>query len=455
MTVYPVTFQALINIPNQTISGTVLASGGDDLAAINAALEEFAEVVLPSPVYKVSGPIVARSNTWLRLGHNTVVRPLLDTGHSHHLLVNYRATQTTGPLDENIRVSGGIWDGLSTGYTDDNRRGYGMEFYGVDGLHVHDVRLRNIPLSALEVCGDYAAIANGVRDGTPPLKCTDVILERIKFKHVGWQEQHLNGTEERELLWGDAGFGVIARAPARNVTMRDITGRDVQFGIAGVGQLCNLNDSAKTGDNLAQVIGALLSNIHADQTGFPALAPSIRTAFCRNVTVENSRAFGNAASQGFAARQAGSTPVQKVCFDSCHSEGNDYGLIANGASSSVFTEDVSVTGGHYQANTTDGVLIEDFGVSVVGVTATGNGRHGINVNAAASQDTRARISGNMARDNGVTGRGIRLNNVTRCTVTGNNADTIEEFGAANFNVLTSNSASVTKLGANSVAANNV
>jgi hypothetical protein len=447
--IIPITFQAFAEIPDQqTIAGAVLASGGDDLAAINAALEQYTEVAMPSPVYKVSGAIVARSNTWLRLGHSTVIRPLLDTAHSHHLLANYRATQTTGPLDENIRVSGGIWDGLSTGYTNDNRRGYGMEFYGVDGLHVHDVRLRNIPLSALEVCGDYAAIANGVRDGTPPLKCTDVILERIKFKHVGWQEQHLNGTEERELLWGDAGFGVIARAPARNVTMRDITGRDVQFGIAGVGQLCNLNDSAKTGDNLAQVIGALLSNIHADQTGCPALAPSIRAAFCRDVRLANCLAVGNSASGGISLRQAGSTPVQRVAVGSCQSRGNDFGLIGTGASSTVFVEEISVTGGHYCDNLTDGLIIEDFTVGVSNVIATGNGRYDINVTAAAYQEHRAKLMGNTAGS-------IRLNNVARCTVTGNNAATIQEFGAANYNAIVGNNAAVTKLGANSVAANNV
>jgi hypothetical protein len=379
--------------------------------------------------------------------------------------MNRKAGETTGTdLDVNIRVSDLTLDGRSTGVAHDGRLGYGMEFYGVQRLRVHDVEIRNMPLSGIEVCGDRAANSYGVRafpygNSTPPLKCIDVIIERVFLRHIGWQERYLEPSHTSDLTllrtWGDAGFGVIARAPARRVTFRDIVGEDVLYGVVGVGQLVNKNDSSKTGDNLAQVIDAVIEDCRAYQEGYGSLAPSIRAAFCRDVKIRNCTAVGNSLSQGIACRQAGSTPVQRVDIEGCTSSGNKFGVIVTGASESVFVESVRIIGGSYYGNILDGVFIEDFGVVVSAVEVSGNGRNGIYVTSnGGEQRSGAIISSCTAQGNGVNesgSAGIKLNNVTRCVVNGNDcydektektqAYGIIEVGLSNINTIVGNSCS--------------
>lgn len=432
----------------------------DDTTSIQNALDSGKGIIyMQEGTYLVSSALVVKSNTKL-IGYGvgqTIIKPYLSTGHSHHLIANYAATQTSGTtLDTNIEISGMTLDGRSTDpAVDDGRRGYGIEIYGLDTGHIHDIKVKDMPLSGIEVCGDYAAIAYGVRSGTAPLKCIDVIVENIELENVGFQEDNLTNfvdgdpsPTEREEIWGDAGFGVIARAPARNVTLRNITGRGVQFGIAGVGQISNKNDSAKTGDNLAQVIDARIESCFADQSGYTPLAPAFRAAFCRNVTISNCIAANATGTQGISCRQAGTTWVQNVSIVGCHAHDCDYGLIASGAGSSDYVEGVQVIGGTYYGNDNDGIYVEDLAVSVSGALVYENDRNGINVEGTANGTLHTVLSGCISKNNGqsVTGYGIRLDDCERVVVSGCQAfddavsptqnSGVRETGSSDYNTIT-------------------
>jgi hypothetical protein len=298
---------------------------------------------------------------------------------SFTLLRNLRASLTSGPLDSNLTIRNLTFDGGSTGVEADGRKGYGLELYGVENFIASNLFFKDMPLSAFEISGDIAAIANGVRTATEPLLTSNGLVSDIRIDGAGWQIQYLT-EEEKKVPWGDAGFGLIIRAGARDIDVRGVITTDTYYGGFGIGQLSNVNSSATPFPNKAQAGSITASGIHVNQTtarGTPG-APSIRVSFAYDVSITNWSARGNAGSQGFAIRQAGSTGPMGIRVSDGWSEGNEFGLIHDGASSTVTAQRVSITGVMCVSNRKDGFYVEDPFLEATSCHAWGNARHNWN-----------------------------------------------------------------------------
>ena len=145
--------------------GAVGDGSTDDTAAIQAALDAGSNTVyLPAGTYRVSDSIAVNSNTKLCVAGVgiTTIKPFA-TPYNFVFIQNYMASVVTGTtLDTNIEICELTINGLSTGLTNDSNRAFGIELYGINGAYIHDVEIKNMPLSAIEIVGDKAASARGV-----------------------------------------------------------------------------------------------------------------------------------------------------------------------------------------------------------------------------------------------------------------------------------------------------
>jgi hypothetical protein len=346
--------------------------------AVSNAAAEGGTVLLPKGDTDILGSVVLPSNVALE-GSGVNESCLKPTGVQDFTLIrNSRATKTSGGLDSNLTIRNLTLDGGSTGTAEDGRLGYGIELYGVDGFVLEDICLRDIPLSALEISGDIAAIANGVRSGTEPLSTRNGFVRGVRIDGAGWQLAHLSEDDKKE-PWGDAGFGLIIRAGARDIDVQGVITTDTFYGGFGVGQVSNVNSSAAF-PNKAQVAHITASGIHVDQSSARATpgAPSIRVAFAYDVAIANWSARGNAGSQGFAVRQAGTTDNLGIRISNGWSEDNEFGFIQTGASEAVPSQKVSISNVHCVANRKDGFYFEDSYTTATSCQAWGNERHNWN-----------------------------------------------------------------------------
>jgi len=480
----------------ETVSVKDFGAVGDgvanDTVAINLALNSGAKtVVMPKGEYLVSSSIIVPSNTWLKGdGVSAVtIKPFAST-YAFVFIQNYEASQALGStLDENIRISDLTIDGLSVVKqpVDDSKRGMGIELYAAKNVYIHDIKIINMPLSGIEIVGGKAASMRGgypppYGNSTPLLKCIDIIIQRIEFNHVGWQEENLtvnpafifnNPAFSNDLrFWTDAGFGVIARAPARNVKIIDVVGKNVWYGVAGVGQSLNLNNSAQTGDNLAQVIGATIERCFSDQTGYTVGAPAFRAAFCRNVVFDDLTAVGSAGTAGISLRQAGTTWVQNVTVSNSTAYGCAFGLLVNGKTdvSDARIENVSISNGEFYENTTDGVLIQDSSATLSNVFSHNNTVNGFRLFPfTGTFQENTTLVNCVAKNNGA--YGIQLRDCLNCVVAGclsfddqtvpTQTNGIRETDTSNFNIITNSvsynntSNQILAIGNNTVEANNI
>lgn len=120
-----------------------MPSGGDDTAALNAALAEYAgqRVCAPSGAeYTITAPLVVYSNTYLDMHGATVTA----ASASHPMIRNNKAVTTVGTpttgtnpnRDQRITLTGGKWIcGAGTGNQ------HRLFFHQVDGLQVTDLNV--------------------------------------------------------------------------------------------------------------------------------------------------------------------------------------------------------------------------------------------------------------------------------------------------------------------------
>ncbi|HET6241629.1 MAG TPA: hypothetical protein VFD99_06545, partial [Arthrobacter sp.] len=362
---------------------------GDVNGAISAAHDAGGgTVILPKGTVLLEESLLLLSNVSL-VGSGVNATVLKASGASEFTMIrNLRANEVSGAPDRNIAIRNLTIDGESDGVESDSRRGFGIELYGVSGFAIEDVLLKDIPLSACEISGDQAAIANGVRTGTEPLMTERGSIKNIRIEGAGWQCKHLSGPEETE-LWGDAGFGLILRAGARDIDVQGVFSSDTLYGGFGAGQLSNVNSSDPF-PNEAQVAHITASGIHVDQGEARATpeGPSIRLSFGYDVSLDSWSARDNAGSQGLAIRQAGTTDNLGIRVSNGWSEGNEYGLIQTGASSTLTSQKVSLSGVHCVGNRKDGFYFEDPYTTATGCISWGNERHNWNFQSPEAGERR-------------------------------------------------------------------
>jgi hypothetical protein len=443
--------------------------------AINAAnTAGGGTVIFGSKTYVLTKSLVVFSNVTLT-GTGTV---LTAANQSFTLIRNFRATVKAGEGDVNIGICNLILDGQSVSAATDARRGCGIELYGVDGFVIDSIVCRNIPLSAIEVSGDQAAIENGVRTGAEPLPTTHGAISNVIVKGAGWQSKFLTEGEETE-LWGDAGYGVVIRAGAREVDVRGLISSDTRFGGFCVGQLSNVN-SGEASPNKAQAHRIHASHVHVDQAtarDTPA-APSIRFAFAFQCSITNWTARNNAGSQGLVIRQAGSTNNEQVAVADGFSENNTFGITVTAVSATVKTKAVSFSNVTAVKNITDGWLLECPRLALSNCFAFENGRHGFNwqsPEAGVAFAFRSSMTGCISLDNGksTTGYGCQLKSATYVRIVGcefsdtraggerTQAYGVRAIEASNKNIITANTANnnvtgqVVTVGAENVVTGNI
>jgi len=101
----------LYNLPGgSSVSGVtvVLASGADDTAAIQTALNSKGHVLLASSnsIYTISNALIITSNTWLEVARGATIYE----SSNHNVVMLRTPTVTSNLLYSNVKVSGGVWD---------------------------------------------------------------------------------------------------------------------------------------------------------------------------------------------------------------------------------------------------------------------------------------------------------------------------------------------------------
>lgn len=444
--------------------------GTDDLAGITAAIDAAYDagggiVGVVGGDWKVSDSIVLKPGVHL-LGSGktaTTISPL-NFPHEFTLIKNYRATQPSGSNDTNMGVYDMTLDGLSTGESDDDSVGYGIELYGATRVNLERLHLRDIPLSGIEISGNYAGVAvNGVDyPGTAPNAfTTDIVVRDVTGNHIGWQKSYLAGADLVD--WGDAGFGVIARSAARRVTFDNIYMTECSVGTHSVGQMDGWRGATSTPLATWCVAEVTMTGCIGDQTTAVALtgrtaAPAIRVAFAFNVNVDNCTAIGCSDSSGFDIRSAGSTvasPNERITVNNCQSIGNDYGFNASQQNTTNLNHRIVFSGCIAQDSVTSGFNSIVPNVSMVGCQSYGSGSNGFRIQYSASDSATALLETNLTGcqsvGNGAAGylfqdaasvnatgcvasgnatHGFYLLDSTACTVTGNTSVDNGTTGAA-------------------------
>ncbi|MFG3708550.1 hypothetical protein ACGF7U_28010 [Micromonospora sp. NPDC047670] len=171
-------------------------SGGDDTAALNAALRVGAGGLVRGPRgahYQVSAPLVVHSGTTLAMAECTVT---LTAGSACNLLAN--AAVADGGRDRDISVIGGTWvraDGVG---------GRGVDLHTLRFRRVDHLVLKGL---AVESSGDKYAISLG--------DVTDATVTRIRFA-VQSDGVHIQGPAARTriaTLRGSTGDDTVAITP--------------------------------------------------------------------------------------------------------------------------------------------------------------------------------------------------------------------------------------------------
>ncbi|MEW2381354.1 hypothetical protein AB0873_04585 [Micromonospora sp. NPDC047707] len=171
-------------------------SGGDDTAALNAALRAGAGGLVRGPrgaAYRVSAPLVVHSGTTLMMSECTVT---LTKGSGCNLLTNKAVAG--GGRDRNIVVVGGTWvraDGVG---------GIGPDLHTLRFRRVDHLVLKGL---AVKTSGDKYAISLG--------DVTDATVTRIRFE-VQSDGVHIQGPAARTTvatLRGSTGDDTVAITP--------------------------------------------------------------------------------------------------------------------------------------------------------------------------------------------------------------------------------------------------
>lgn len=397
-------------------------------------------VGIPQGTWNTSDSVVNKPGVWI-LGSGrtaTVIRPH-SFPHQFTLIKNYRATQPSGANDTNMGVSDLTLDGMSTGVTDDGSMGYGIELYGATRVSLERLHLRDIPLSGIEISGNYAGVAvNGVDAATPPnAYTTDVTCRDITGNHIGWQEPFLVGVDSTD--WGDAGFGIIARTASRRVTMDNCYITECEVGCFSVGQMDSQRGTVDpaTQGSMAHCANIDISNCIADQTTastLGAISPTFRVAFAFQVTLSDCKAIGNTDSVGFEIRSAGNapdpSPNDRINLTNCQSIGNKFGFNVSKDQAHDVNRRVVLTGCTAQDSTLKGFLVTVPNVTMSGCQSINSAGQGFHVQFVAGYPTtliETVISGCQSIGNGSYGihiEGVERVNATGCIVTSNTGDGI-------------------------------
>ena len=144
----------------------------DDRAAIQAALDSGAsEIVIPFGTYAVSKTLFVSSNTRISASKcaRIVLTPSERCKRGDFLISN----KNTKGLDENISISGGIWDGNNTSpYTAKpdifDNTGYSgtvMNFVGVRGLSLENLVVANSTTYNIRLSRVFSEAFFSVYDG--------------------------------------------------------------------------------------------------------------------------------------------------------------------------------------------------------------------------------------------------------------------------------------------------
>jgi len=147
----------------------------DDTQAIQELLDNCGRIILDAGTYLISKPLIIHSNTQLLLAPNAVMK--LADGANCAIILNDAFPGTDGKYNENITISGGIWDGNNvnqvrrtvaerfalTHFEIDFYYGIFMRFIGIKNLKISDLTIKDPESYAMQICAAEHFTVDNIR----------------------------------------------------------------------------------------------------------------------------------------------------------------------------------------------------------------------------------------------------------------------------------------------------